>query len=357
MQTRVASWHARTISWHNLSLELILAVFLALLIVTPAFAANKRLQDRSIYMNSSAASEQTFYRLSWRYMSSEPVGSVELLFCDDPIPYHPCVKPAGQDVLSASLTQQSGETGFTISQRSANRIVLTRTATSPVNMMSHYRFDDIINPSQSDTAFAIRLKTFSSSDATGPQVDFGSMRAQVTPGIELETQVPPMLIFCLAEQVAEDCSSTNDNHYADMGELRADSTLTAQSQMAVGTNASDGFIITANAAPLSAGTNVIDSLEVPTASRQGVNQFGINLVANSSPAVGNDPEGPWTNAIVSPDYGQPDRYMLQTGDVVASSPNVSLMRKYTVSYIVNSSPDLEAGVYTTTINFIASGRF
>lgn len=358
MQSRVASWHTRTWAWHYLSLEFLLVIFLAIvLIASPAMAANKRLQDRSIYMNSSAASDETFYRISWRYMSPEPVGSVELLFCDDPIPYHACIPPAGQDVSNAVLASQSGETGFSIAEQSLNRIVLTRTAASPTDPASVYTFDRIINPSESDTAFAVRLKTFTSTDATGPQVDFGSMRAQVTPAIIIETQVPPMLIFCLAEQVSEDCAFTNENYYTDMGELRPDSTLTAQSQMAIGTNASAGFVITANAAPLSAGTNVIESLDEPTTSQQGVNQFGINLVANSTPAVGNNPEGPWTNAVVSPGYDQPNHYMLQTGDVVAYSPNVSLMRKYTVSYVVNSSQDLKPGVYTTTINFIASGRF
>jgi hypothetical protein len=33
------------------------------------------------------------------------------------------------------------------------------------------------------------------------------------------------------------------------------------------------------------------------------------------------------------------------------------MKKFTVSYVVNSSDNLKAGVYTTTITYIASGRF
>ena len=63
------------------------------------------------------------------------------------------------------------------------------------------------------------------------------------------------------------------------------------------------------------------------------------------------------NATTTADYSQPNRYKFKDGDIVAFSPNVSLMKKFTVSYIVNASPALKAGVYTTTINFIASGRF
>ena len=179
----------------------------------------------------------------------------------------------------------------------------------------------------------------------------------MTNDIVIETQVPPMLIFCLAEVVEENCTDTNDNFYTDMGDLDSGATLTAQSQMAVGTNATSGFVITANGDPPAAGTNVIDGLTVPTASRQGANQFGINLVANNSPVVGSDPEGTWTNAIPSAGYDTPNLYKYVSGDEVAFSPNVSLMKKFTVSYIVNSRENLRPGVYTTTITFIASGRF
>ena len=127
--------------------------------------------------------------------------------------------------------------------------------------------------------------------------------------------------------------------------------------MAVGTNASGGFAITVYGTPPAAGTSVIDTPSTPTASQPGTNQFGINLVQNTLPAIGSDPEGVWANAQPTSDYGQPNKYKYTSGDVVASSPNVSLMKKFTVSYIFNSSPTLRAGVYTTTINYIASGQF
>lgn len=333
-----------------------LTIVVVFFIVDPASAA-RRVQERSLYINSSDAGAMTFYRISFRYMSPDPVGSVEFLFCNDPIPYHPCVTPSGFNASGAALTEEMEEAGFTLSSKSTNRLVISRSATSPSGERASYKFDNIVNPTNIDSAFAVRLKTFSSTNATGPQVDFGSMRSQVSAPIRIETQVPPMLIFCLAEEVEYNCVGTNDVYYTDMGELTPTSTLTARSQMAVGTNASGGFAITANGAPMSAGTKTIEPLDQPTESQQGVNQFGINLVANNAPAIGVDPEGEWANAVTSPDYGQPDKYKFQSGDVIAYSPNVSLMKKFTVSYIVNSSKDLKAGVYTTTINYIASGRF
>jgi hypothetical protein len=201
------------------------------------------------------------------------------------------------------------------------------------------------------------MQSFASSDATGSQVDFGSVKGQVTSDVTIQTQVPPMLVFCLAEEVNDNCAGTNENNYTDMGELSSNKTLTAQSQMAVGTNASGGFAITANGYPMSAGSSVIDSPSVPTESKPGTNQFGMNLVENNAPSIGKNPEGEWANAVASSDYSIANKYKYVPGDTVAFSPNVSLMKKFTVSYILNSNPNLRAGVYSTTVTYIASGRF
>jgi hypothetical protein len=358
MHKHFAHLHARTLLWHHFILELLFVIGLLAFVIAPSVSAAKRLQERSLYMNSTNGGDATFYRLSFRYMSPDPIGSFELLFCEDPIPYHPCDKPPGLDVGSVTLGMQTGETGFAITQQSTNRLVLSRAAVAPVSLsQSSYVLDGAVNPDYTGSAFAIRIKTFTSTDATGPQIDFGSVRGQITEGIVIQTQVPPMLIFCLAQEVQYNCINTNEVYYTDMGELSPEDTLTAQSQMAVGTNATAGFSILAYGASMSAGNNVIPALDQPTLSQAGENQFGINLVANTAPTVGADPEGVWANAVAASDYSQPDHYKFISGDEVAYSPNVSLMKKFTVSYIVNASPSLKAGVYTTTVNFIATGRF
>lgn len=350
-------FHAFMFSWRHMLSEEGIALLLVLFVFVAPVSAATRFQERSLYMQSGVPGATTSYTLSFRYITPQDVGSVDLLFCNDPIPYHPCVTPTGLDVSGAVLSHQMGETGFTILNKTQNHIVLTRIPSAISNSKSTYTFDNMINPTDTNQAFSVRMRSHGTTDATGPQINFGSVRGQVTNGITLEAQVPPMLLFCVAQQVEDNCAGTNDNYYTDMGELSSKSTLTAQSQMAVGTNATGGFAITANGIPMSAGTSVIDSPATPTESKPGEDQFGINLVANSSPAVGNDPEGIWANAITSPDYGIPDHYKFVPGDVVAYSPNVSLMKKFTVSYIVNSSENLRAGVYTTTITYIASGRF
>lgn len=358
MQRLLLRLHARVFSLRHIWSEELLAMLLVLfLFATPAIAST-RFQERGLLMANSEPGATTSYTLSLRYMTPAAIGSLDMLFCIDPIPHHPCVTPPGLDVSAATLTAQSGEAGYSIISQTSNRITLTRAPSMITSgAPSSYRFENIKNPTDSEQSFSIRLRSHSTTDASGTQIDFGSVKGQVTKGVTLQTQVPPMLVFCLAEEVQIGCLNTNDTYYTDMGELSADNTLTAKSQMAVGTNASGGFAITANGTPPAAGTSVIDGSVTPTESRQGTNQFGINLVANTSPSVGNDPEGTWANALAAADYSVPNRYKYVSGDEIAYSPNVSLMKKFTVSYILNSSENLRAGVYTTTITFIASGRF
>jgi len=357
MQHKLFRLHAFVFNWRHIFTEELIALVLVLFIFIAPASAAMRFQERSLYMNSTVPGATTSYTVGFRYMSPQPVGSVEMLFCVDPIPYHECVTPSGLNVSNAVLDTQTGESNFAILSKSTNRIILSRTTSSIPTTSSSYKFDNIINPTNTAQSFSVRLKSLTSSSGTGAQIDFGSVKGQVTDGVEISTQVPPMLIFCLAEVVNDNCAGTNDTFYTDMGALNSQSTLSAQSEMAVGTNASGGFAITANGTPMSAATNIIDSPSVPTASTPGKNQFGINLVENSNPAIGKNPEGEYANAIASPDYGVPNMYMYVPGDVVAYSPNVSLMKKFTVSYILNASPSLRAGVYTTTMTFIASGRF
>jgi hypothetical protein len=357
MHHKLVRVHARILTWRHIFSEEFLAVLLVAFVFVSPVAAGTRFLDRGLIMQSATPGVTTSYVLKFGYASPAAVGSVDMLFCDDPIPYNPCVAPTGLNAAGAVLSSQTGETGFSILSKSTNHIVLTRPSSPILSGTSSYQFDNIVNPTTTDKAFSIRLRSHASTDATGPLIDFGSVRGQVTTDITLETQVPPMLIFCVAGEVEDDCADTSEINYTDMGQLSAVSTLQAQSQMAVGTNASGGFAITANGDSLSAGTNVIDAPSTPTASTPGTNQFGINLVANNSPSVGNDPEGTWQNAVPAPDYGVPNQFKYVPGDVVAFSPDVSLMKKFTVSYIVNSREDLRAGVYTTTITYIASGRF
>ena len=290
------------------------------------------------------------------YTTQTAIGSVDMLFCINPIPTATCVAPPGLDVSQAVLSAQTGETGYSVTTQTSNHLVLSRTAAIVGNTPSTYTFENVTNPTSMPTSFAIRLADYASSNATGPVLDLGSVVSQVTSGILLQTQVPPMLIFCVGQQVSDDCASA-DGSYTNMGTLSSDKTLIAHSQMAVGTNASGGYAITINGTSMEAGSNVITPLATPTVSAPGNSQFGVNLRANTSPVVGGDPDGASSNATPMNNYNTPNLFMFKDGDIVATASNVSLVRRFTVSYMVNVPPDLRAGVYTTTLTYICTGRF
>jgi hypothetical protein len=352
--------------------QTVLLLLCGIVIFTSQASAVIRFNNRSLFISDPTPGATTKYVISFTYnnlaVPTTTVGSIDLLFCYDPIPsepitpdnpvdHHPCVAPVGLDVSGAVLSSQTGETGYAIASATTNHIILTRTPGAVSETPSTYTFSNIVNPTDTSQSFAARMGSYASTDATGQIINLGSVVSQATNGVVLETQVPPILVFCVGGQVDQLCVHTSGGNYTDMGELTPDHTLTALSQMAAGTNASSGYVITVNGPTIEAGTHVINNLTTPTVSAQGNSQFGINLVANSDPGLGADPDGAFTNAVVAPGYNVPNEFMYHDGDVVASAPNVSLVRRFTVSYIVNSPPDLRAGVYTTTLTYICSGRF
>lgn len=368
---KVKGLQVRLLPHRLIMFQTVVLLLCSFMVFTAQATVVHRFNDRSLYINDPTPGATTQYKISLTYNNQGPtstVGSIDLLFCYDPIPsedispqnpvdHHPCVAPTGLDVSHALLSGQFGITGYSVLSQTSNHIILTRTPGSVTETPSIYTFDGIVNPTDTSQSFAIRMSSYASTDATGSIVNLGSVISEVTNGVSLETQVPPQLVFCVAGGVDFNCGGTHGGNYTDMGDLDPDQTLTAQSQMAAGTNATAGYVITVNGPTMEAGTHVIDNLTTPTVSAAGNNQFGINLVQNTEPAMGADPDGQFTNATATPDYSIPNHFVYRNGDVVASAPNVSLMRRFTVSYILNSAPDIRAGVYTTTLTFICSGRF
>jgi hypothetical protein len=336
-------------------------------------SAVTRFEPRSLYINSSDPGATTSYKVSLTYTTLTTVGSLDMLFCQDPIPYDPCVAPPGLDVTNAVLSNQTGSganTGFSMQVKSSNHLLLTRTPTTVDSMPTVYTFDNIVNPTDTSHSFAIRLSDYAGSTgsafmdpdgsihvATTDSIDVGSVVSQVGNGIEIDTQVPPIMIFCINHTVAPDCSSSDGDAYTNLGTLDPTKPLTTTAQMAVATNAFNGFTVSVYGTTMTAGTNEIPALAIPTASAPGNNQFGLNLRANTSPAMGADPDGVGNNAVISPDYDIPNEFTYRDGDTLVSADTVSLGKRFTISYILNTSPNVPVGVYTTTLTYFATGNF
>jgi hypothetical protein len=327
------------------------------LVPMPHKASAATLSQRSLTIGDATPSATTTYAFKFSFPSTGSVGSILFEYCTSPLPALACTTPPGLNASQAVLASQSSETGFSILKRQAGTVILSRAPSSPSTNSnpSVYTFSGIVNPNGAPGTFYVRITTFAASDATGPLTDFGAVVNATTQGIGINTEVPPILKFCVGLTVGTDCT-TADGSLIDLGDLKTSRASSGSSQMVAATNAQFGLVIAAYGTTMTSGNNVIPALATPTTSASGNSQFGLNLRKNTDPAVGQEPLGAGISNPTAA-YSAPNKYMFKSGDVVATSPNATDTRKFTASYIVNISPNQAPGVYTATLTYICTASF
>lgn len=320
-----------------------------------------QVKDRFDQISDSRPSAIATHRFGFEFTDfTNSVGSISFEFCSNsPIPEVVCEAPNGFDASEGELVNQTGQTGFTISaaDTTANKLVVTRppAVPQPSEGRSTYRFDNIINPDTSGSYY-VRIETFASQDGSGVALEDGGVVFVITPDFNISAEVPPFLLFCAAVTITgNDCDSAT-SFFIDLGEFSLSSPRAATSEMLAATNASYGYNVTLSGTTLTSGNNIINNLTNPNQSSPGNSQFGLNLRSNSNPSIGANPLGPGTASITA-DYSQPNRFKFVPGEAVISTPTTSDYRKFTVSYIVNISDNQPAGIYATTVSFVALANF
>jgi hypothetical protein len=154
---------------------------------------------------------------------------------------------------------------------------------------------------------------------------------------------------------------TGDN--IDLGYLDIAQTSTAQGQFYVRAWQAGGYTVTTDADPPTNATNSyqFQSPTEPTVSTTGTEQFGINLVENTSPAVGvnpvQSPDATFSFGQVSSDYAQADSFLYNKGDAIAFSQESTSVTFFTISYIFNISNATPSGQYDFSHVLVATGRY
>lgn len=120
-----------------------------------------------------------------------------------------------------------------------------------------------------------------------------------------------------------------------------------------------GYNVQINGTAPTNGNHTITPLAAQTASSPGTEQFGINLVANTSPSsVGANPSnGQFGFGTANANYGTSNQYRFVSGDTIASAPKSSGQTDYTISYLVNVSPLTPGGQYTSNQTLIVTGTY
>lgn len=341
-----------------LNVAVIASLLLGARLYFPLKADGAQIQLRSVMLSNNVPDETSNYNISMTIPTAGTLGSIKAEFCNNTALFiEACIAPPGFDVSHATLTAQSGETGFTISpDTTSNILILTRTSTTnAANMPISYTLSNVTNATGLSSEY-IRYSTFATDDASGSETDRGSVAYALNPRFSVNTEVPPRLDFCVGVTIQGTDCTTAEGNYVNMGEFKTTNASTGQTQIVGGTNASGGYTVTIDGRTLASGNNVLPALSARTSSAPGTNQFGINLRANSNPAAGADPAGNGNGAPKSA-YNVPNQFYFRPGDIIASTVGSDDYRKYTVTYLVNINRTQPAGVYSSTFTYIGLGNF
>jgi hypothetical protein len=264
--------------------------------------------------------------------------------------------PNGLAVNAATLSSQTGETGFSISPSSTpNKLILTRIPSASLAGPVQYVLSGVINPTTANNSTYVRISTYASTDATGSLIDRGGVVFSTAGNFGTNAYVPPLLYFCAGVTVTANCSATTGDSIG-FGILRPIQTAHATSQIAAATNDPTGYVIYSLGTTMTSGNHIIASSLTPNPSVAGISQFGINLRSNSNPSTGQDVSGAGSGSI-KPNYSTPNLYMFESGAPIAQSTLPTDFNIYTTTYIVNVSLDQAPGVYVTTVTYMAVAQF
>ena len=320
-------------------------------------AAALGIKSRSIQLSTNTPGATATYTISFTITTPDTMGSLDVLFCSNsPIAGDLCDVPLGLDVRSSVLSSQTGITDFTSFPVSSNELLLSRTPSAitppqPVTLT----FTNTVNPSSAGPYYT-RLAAYATTNGSGPSVDFGGLAFVITSLLTINSYVPPYLTFCSGIVISSYDCSTATGDYINFGGLSSAHSRQADSQLLIATNAGNGYVIQVYGTTMTSGNDIIPAISAPAGSKPGNSQFGINLVANSVPAIGANPDGPGSGLPTS-GYSQPNKYQFVSNDVIANTSNTEDYRRYTVSYLVNVSNSQPPGIYVSTVTYVAAGSF
>ena len=147
-----------------------------------------------------------------------------------------------------------------------------------------------------------------------------------------------------------------------VGVLSTGSTTTTTATFSVKNYLSNGYSVVTVSNPPKNNAYTMHNLTSPTASSAGSEQFGINLVANTSPATfganpAQVPSSAFSFGVAATGYNTTNLYKYVPGDTIASSTSSSGETDYTISYIYNISVLTPGGTYNFNDVLVATATF
>lgn len=158
-----------------------------------------------------------------------------------------------------------------------------------------------------------------------------------------------------------------NNSTIDLGNLDTSATGSGQGVFWVRTYLSSAYVVqTMSNPPTSEGGHILAAKSTLGAPITGTEEFGINLVENTSPAIGanplNVPDNTFADGTVNTGYNTPNQFKYGVGDIIAhaaaTAGNQAVGRTdYTISYIANVNAITPAGSYVMVHDIVVSATY
>lgn len=137
---------------------------------------------------------------------------------------------------------------------------------------------------------------------------------------------------------------------SNLGTLTSETTGTSTAIVKIRNYLSNGYVLQLTGDPPKYGNHMLATPSTPTASTPGTEQFGINIVDNSTPNIGASPaqeqSAEFGHGFAETNYASANQFMYTSGDNIGRSLTSSGQTNYTISIIVNISNSTPAGKYT-----------
>lgn len=146
---------------------------------------------------------------------------------------------------------------------------------------------------------------------------------------------------------------------AKLGNFTSAAATMTTASFSVSNYTSYGYAIYLVGGTPSNGDHELPAMAATGPSQSGIEQFGVNLVANTDPeSIGANPNhGLFGVGSATPNYATPNEFRYVSGESIASAPESSGVTTYTISYLVNVDSLTPGGKYGSKQTVIVTGTY
>ncbi len=157
-------------------------------------------------------------------------------------------------------------------------------------------------------------------------------------------------------------SCTVNSSNINFGSLSTSTPATGTATFSVLNYTAHGYVVQIIGSPPSNGAYTLAAMSSNAASSPGTEQFGINLVANTSPSTYGAnpvqvPSSSFSFGVAATNYNTANSYRYVSGETIASAPKSSGQTDYTISYIINVSNTTAGGAYAGNQSLVCIGTY